>query len=176
MSPADPAATAPHAGRPNDEAHRAIAAITSLDQLCDLFHPTASVYIDPLFGAFYGQDAIRAWIVPVMAMIPNVAFVPTAPSAFVDHGDGRATSVDEWVMQATMPDGSIVQMARGASVRRFHAGWIVYNADHYDTWASRAAPVDQGGADGALTTEMLAGFGGVLSFADQLERERHLFD
>lgn len=165
----------PDSGRTNQQAHEALGAISSLDDLCDLFHPTDSVYLDPLFGGFYGQDGIRGWIVPVMAMIPNVAFVPTAPSAFVDHGDGRATSVDEWVMQATMEDGRVVQMARGASVRRFRDGWLVYNADHYDTWSSRAGSVDDGGADGALTIEMLAGFGGVLDFAEQIERERQLF-
>lgn len=161
--------------RTNQQAHEALASLGSLDELADLFAPEGSTYIDPLFGAFYGQDAIRAWIVPVMAMIPNVAFVPTAPPVFVDHGDGTATSVDEWVMRATMDDGRVIDMARGASVRRFRDGWIVYNADHYDTWSSRSGPVEEGGADGALTTEMLAGFGGVLDFAEQIEREQQIF-
>jgi SnoaL-like domain len=161
--------------RTNQETHEALGSLSSLDALADLFAPEGSTYIDPLFGAFYGRDAIRAWIVPVMAMIPNVAFVPTAPAAFVDHGDGRGTSVDEWIMEATMDDGRVVQMARGCSVRRYRDGWIVYNADHYDTWSSRMGAVEEGGADGALTTEMLAGFGGVMAFADQVAREREIF-
>jgi hypothetical protein len=161
--------------RTNQDTHAALTRLRSLDELADLFAPEGSTYIDPLFGAFYGQDAIRAWIVPVMSMIPNVAFTPTAPAAFADHGDGTATSVDEWVMEATMDDGRVVQMARGCSVRRYRDGWIVYNADHYDTWSSRSAAIEDGGADGALSTEMLAGFGGVLDFGEQLARERALF-
>ena len=94
----------------------------------DLFHPTESVYIDPLFGEFHGQAAIRGWLTDVMAKVGNLEFELLGPLLF----DG-STSVQEWKQMAVLPNGGKVMMARGTSVRRFADGWVVYAADYFDT-------------------------------------------
>jgi len=101
---------------------------TDFHLMSDLFHPTESVYLDPLFGEFRGQRAIRSWITDVMAKVGNLAFEPVGPVLF--DGD---TSVQEWKQMAVLPDGGRVMMLRGTSVRRFSDGWIVYAADYFDT-------------------------------------------
>ncbi len=101
---------------------------TDFHLMSDMFHPMQSVYIDPLFGEFRGQTAIRAWITDVMAKVGNLAFEPVGPVLF----DGT-TSVQEWKQMAVLPDASRVMMLRGTSVRRFADGWLVYAADYFDT-------------------------------------------
>ncbi len=96
--------------------------------MSDLFHPTDSVYHDPIFGEFHGQAAIRNWITDVMSKVGNVAFEPLGPVLF----DGT-TSVQEWQQMAVLPGGSRSMMLRGTSVRRFSGGWLVYAADYFDT-------------------------------------------
>jgi len=96
--------------------------------MSDLFHPTASVYVDPLFGEFHGQAAIRGWITDVKGKAGNLAFEPLGPALF----DGT-TSVQEWKQMAVLADGSHGMMLRGTSVRRFSDGWVVYAADYFDT-------------------------------------------
>jgi len=96
--------------------------------LGDMCHPTESVYIDPIFGEFRGQTAIRSWLNDVMSKVGNLAFEPVGPVLF----DGTA-SVQEWKQMAVLPDGQRVMMMRGTSVRRFVDGWLVYAADYFDT-------------------------------------------
>ncbi len=98
--------------------------------LGDMCHPTDSVYIDPIFGEFRGQTAIRTWLNDVMAKVGNLAFEPVGPVLF----DGT-TSAQEWKQMAVLPDGNRVMMMRGTSVRRFVNGWLVYAADYFDTAA-----------------------------------------
>jgi len=101
---------------------------TDFALVSDLFHPTESVYLDPLFGELRGQAAIRAWLTDVMAKVGNLVFEPVGPVLF----DGT-TSVQEWKQMAVQPDGSRVMMVRGTSVRRLSDGWVVYAADYFDT-------------------------------------------
>lgn len=98
------------------------------DLMSDLFHPTKSVYIDPLFGEFHGQKAIRGWLTDIMPRAGALAFEPLGPALF----DGN-TSVLEWKQMAVAPDGSRTMMLRGTSVRRYSDGWVVYAADYFDT-------------------------------------------
>ncbi len=98
------------------------------DLMSDLFHPTDSVYIDPLFGEFHGQAAIRGWLTDIMPRAGSLAFEPLGPALFDGH-----TSVLEWKQMAVGPDGTRTMMLRGTSVRRYRAGWIVYAADYFDT-------------------------------------------
>ncbi len=119
------------------------------DLVGDLFHPTESVYIDPLFGEFHGQEAIRNWLTDVMDKAGALAFEPLGPVLF----DGT-NSVQEWKQMAVQPDGTRVMMMRGTSVRRFADGWVVYAADYFDT-APLGDPEIQaaGQAAGATLTE-----------------------
>jgi SnoaL-like domain len=96
--------------------------------MSDLFHPTDSVYIDPIFGEFHGQAAIREWLTDIMPRAGALAFEPLGRPLF----DG-ATSVLEWKQMAIAPDGTRTMMLRGTSVRRYANGWIVYAADYFDT-------------------------------------------
>src|SRR5690606_37479425 len=56
-----------------------------------LLHPTASVYIDPIFGELHGQKAIADWLADVMPKAGNVAFELTEKPVF--DGD---MSYSEW--------------------------------------------------------------------------------
>jgi hypothetical protein len=96
--------------------------------MSDLFHPTDSVYLDPIFGEFRGQAAIREWLTDVMPRAGALAFEPLGPPLF--NGN---TSVLEWKQMAIAPDGTRTMMLRGTSVRRYVDGWIVYAADYFDT-------------------------------------------
>ena len=98
------------------------------DADCDQFHPTDSVYLDPIFGEFRGRENIRAWMVDVMAKVGDIEFVPVGP----ELNDG-STYVQEWVQMAVTPDGRRVPMTRGTSVRRYRDGHTVHAADYFDT-------------------------------------------
>ena len=98
------------------------------DADCDQFHPTDSVYIDPIFGEFRGQDVIRSWMVDIMGKVGDIEFVPVGP----ELNDG-ATYVQEWVQMAVTPGGRRVPMTRGTSVRRYRDGWTYHAADYFDT-------------------------------------------
>jgi len=141
---------------------------------CDHCHPTDSLYLDPIFGAFYGREAIRAWLVPVMTMVGNVSFDATEPPLFVRGANGEDTSLDEWVLQAVLPDGSKVPFTRGASVRKFRDGWVVYAADYFDTHPMRLAQVQAASeaAGSSVGVNDVSRFGGVTSLAEQLARDR----
>ena len=107
------------------------------------FHPTDSVYHDPVFGEIHGRNAISAWLTDVGPKRGNVVFEPLGPRL-----DDGSTSVQEWQQMAIQPDGSRVFMARGTSVRRRSEGQIVYAADYFDT-TSLADPEIQAAAQAA---------------------------
>jgi hypothetical protein len=122
-----------------------IAAITDpklgrlgIPMLADFMAPEGSIYFDAIFGAYHGQAAIRAWLVPAMAEIEFIDFVPMGESLVIDDGDG-GTSLDEWQMVANMGEEKI-PLSRGVSVRRHSAGWITWACDGYDTNAFRQPP------------------------------------
>jgi len=82
--------------------------------LADFMAPDGSLYYDAIFGAFHGQSAIRKWLVPAMAEIEFIEFVPTAQSAWFDDGLG-GSSLDEWQMVMNL-DGQQIPLSRGVSV------------------------------------------------------------
>jgi hypothetical protein len=108
-----------------------------IPMLADFMAPEGSIYFDAIFGANYGQAAIRAWLVPAMAEIEFIEFVPMAESVFFD--DAETTTLDEWQMVANMGEDKI-PLSRGVSVRRHQAGWITWACDVYDTGPFRQPP------------------------------------
>jgi hypothetical protein len=116
-----------------------------IQAMSDLMRPTGSMYYDAIYGAFHGQVAIRNWLVPTMAEIDFVEFVPLQPTAVFDAG-GAESSVDEWQMFAVFGDDRI-PLPRGVSTRHYADGWIVWNADVYDTGPFRMPPPE--GTDAA---------------------------
>lgn len=107
--------------------------------MSDLMHPTASMYYDAIYGAFHGQVAIRNWLVPTMAEIDFIEFVPQQPSEVFTHADGGSSSIDEWQMWADL-GGERIPLPRGVSTRHYADGWISWNADVYDTGPFRVPP------------------------------------
>jgi hypothetical protein len=107
--------------------------------LSDLMRPDGSMYFDAIYGAFHGQVAIRNWLIPTMALIDFVEFVPQHPSDEFAHADGTTSSVDEWQMWAVFGDDRI-PLPKGVSVRHYADGWITWNADVYDTGPFRVPP------------------------------------
>jgi len=97
-------------------------------QVSDLMHPTASVYIDPIFGEVKGQKAIREWLADIMPKTGNIEFELLQKPVFDDD-----MSYSEWRQVAVQPDGTRVVMTRGSSIRRYREGWIVYAVDYFDT-------------------------------------------
>lgn len=93
-----------------------------------LLHPSASVYIDPIFGEVHGRKEIGDWLADVMPKAGNIAFELTEKPVF--DGD---MSYSEWRQVAILPSGERVVMTRGCSIRRYKGGWITYAADYFDT-------------------------------------------
>lgn len=110
----------------------------ALQMMCDFMAPEGSIYFDAIYGDNHGQAAIRNWLIPVMATIEFVEFVPTSEAAIFDDGDG-GSSVDEWQMFAKLGEESI-PLSRGVSVRRFRDGWLSWACDVYDTGPFRIPP------------------------------------
>ena len=119
----------------------------ALQMLCDWMAPDGSIYFDAIFGDFQGQHATRNWLLPAMAGIDFIEFVPTAPPALFDDGLG-GTSLDEWQMFAEMGDDRI-PLSRGVSVRRYRDGWITWACDVYDTGPFRVPPPPEAGVEAA---------------------------
>lgn len=119
----------------------------ALQMMSDFMAPTGSVYFDAIYGAFEGQVAIRNWLIPTMASIDFIEFVPTAPHALIDDGLG-GTSIDEWQMFAVIGDDRL-PLPRGVSVRRYRDGWITWACDVYDTGPFRVPPPPDAGVDAA---------------------------
>ncbi|MEE8306779.1 MAG: nuclear transport factor 2 family protein [Gammaproteobacteria bacterium] len=118
-------------GLSNDDlyqVHNALGATLNYDLLADIMHPTEAVYIDPLFGRFEGQAAIRSWFDDVIPQVGNIVFETIAKPIW--NGE---TSLHMFRQMAVQPDGTRVEMFWGFSVRRFKDGWLVYAADYYDT-------------------------------------------
>ena len=109
-----------------------------LQLISDFMKPEGSVYYDAIYGPFYGQKNIRAWLIPTMQDFAALKFILIGETVFIDDGEG-GTSVDEWQMAADV-DGAQVSLSRGISIRRFREGWITYGADIYDTGAFRQGP------------------------------------
>jgi hypothetical protein len=103
--------------------------------LADFMAPQGSVYYDAIFGAYYGQLSIRRWLVPAMADIEFIDFVPTAATVVIDDGLG-GTWLDEWQMVMNL-EGETIPLSRGVSVRRYRDGWLIWACDVYDTAAFR---------------------------------------
>ncbi len=110
----------------------------AIQLMADFMAPEGSLYYDAIFGAFTGQLAIRQWLVPAMAEIEFIDFVPMAEAVWFDDGQGD-TSLDEWQMVMNL-DGQKIPLSRGVSVRRYRDGWITWACDVYDTAAFRQPP------------------------------------
>ena len=110
----------------------------ALQMMCDFMAPGGSIYYDAIYGACEGQHAIRNWLIPTMATIDFIEFVPTAPPALFDDGSGQ-TSLDEWEMIAVFGEDRM-PLSRGVSVRRYRDGWITWACDVYDTGPFRVPP------------------------------------
>ena len=115
--------------------------------MADFMAPTGSLYFDAIYGAFYGQQDIRRWLVPTMAQIEFIDFVPTAEPVIFDTQDGVST-VDEWQMFANM-GAEKIPLSRGVSVRRYRDGWITWACDVYDTGPFRLPPPIESGLEAA---------------------------
>ena len=85
-----------------------------LQMLCDWMALEGSIYFDAIYGDFRGQRAIRNWLVPTMATIDFIEFVPTQQAVLFDDGEG-GTSVDEWQMFADLGELKM-PLSRGVSV------------------------------------------------------------
>ncbi|MGI9646510.1 MAG: nuclear transport factor 2 family protein [Ilumatobacteraceae bacterium] len=110
----------------------------ALQMMCDWMAPEGSIYFDAIFGDHHGQHAIRNWLIPAMAGIDFIEFVPTAAPALFDDGVG-GSSLDEWQMFANLGDARL-PLSRGVSVRRYRDGWITWACDVYDTGPFRVPP------------------------------------
>jgi hypothetical protein len=119
----------------------------ALQMMCDFMEPDASLYFDAIYGAFRGQSEIRNWLVPTMATIDFIEFVPTMPHALFDDGSG-GSSLDEWQMFAVIGEDRI-PLSRGVSVRRYRSGWITWACDVYDTGPFRVPPPPESGVEAA---------------------------
>jgi hypothetical protein len=115
--------------------------------MADLMAPEGSLYYDAIFGGFRGQASIRSWLLPAMAEIEFVEFVPTAAPVLFDDGEG-GTSLDEWQMVANL-DGTRIPLSLGVSVRRYRDGWITWACDVYDTGTMRQPPPPEAGVEAA---------------------------
>ena len=91
------------------------------------FHPTDSLYIDPIAGEVRGEAAITAWLAEVNATAPIGTVEAVGPLS----SDG-VTSVQEWKQRTLRADGSATTL-RGTSVRKVADGLVIYAADYYDT-------------------------------------------
>jgi len=119
----------------------------ALEMMSDFMAPTGSIYYDAIYGAFDGQAAVRNWLIPTMASIDFIEFVPTAPHALIDDGLG-GTSIDEWQMWAVFGEDRM-PLPKGVSVRRYRDGWITWACDVYDTGPFRVPPPPEAGFEAA---------------------------
>ena len=101
--------------------------MTDVSKLCTQFHPTESVYFDPVHGEFHGRDAIAAWLSTHLAGMENVVREAVGPA--LTNG---TTSVQEWQHILVQPNGERTFLTRGTSVQRTDGQFITYAADYYD--------------------------------------------
>lgn len=119
----------------------------ALQMIADFMAPEGSIYFDAIYGAMDGQRGTRQWLIPTMASIDFIQFVPTAPHVLFDDGLG-GTSLDEWQMFAVIGDERM-PLAPGVSVRRYRDGWITWACDVYDTGVFRVPPPPEAGVEAA---------------------------
>jgi hypothetical protein len=117
--------------------------------MADLMHPSESVYIDPIFGRFEGQKAIREWMTDVMGKMGDIDFEPISEINW--NGE---TSLQLWKQVANTPDGKQQEMSWGASVRQFKDGWLIYCADYFDTVSLQKPEVQAAGQAAGSTITM----------------------
>ncbi len=117
----------------------------ALQLIADFMAPEGSIYFDAIYGAMPGQLATRRWLIPTMASIDFIQFVPQAPHVLFDDGLG-GTSLDEWQMFAVIGDERM-PLSRGVSVRRYRDGWITWACDVYDTGVFRVPPPPEAGME-----------------------------
>jgi hypothetical protein len=118
-----------------------------LQMIADFMRPEGSIYFDAIYGAMDGQLATRRWLIPAMATIDFIDFVPLAEHVLFDDGAG-GTSLDEWEMVARIGDDRM-PLAKGVSVRRYRDGWITWACDVYDTGVFRVPPPPEAGIEAA---------------------------
>ncbi len=119
----------------------------ALQMIADFMRPEGSIYFDAIYGAMDGQLATRQWLIPTMATIDFIQFVPLAPHVLFDDGEG-GTSLDEWEMVAVIGDDRM-PLSKGVSVRRYRDGWITWACDVYDTGVFRVPPPPEAGIEAA---------------------------
>ena len=139
-------------GLSNDNLHQLHndpVASKDFELMADMMHPTDAVYIDPIFGNFKGQDAIREWYTDIMGKMGNIVFEPIAQPVW----DGE-NSLQMWRQMAVQPDGSKVEMTWGYSVRKFKDGWLTYAADYFDTFPLQNPDVQAAGIAAGSTISM----------------------
>jgi hypothetical protein len=100
---------------------------TDINELCNQFHPTESLYIDPVHGEFRGRDAISAWLTQHIAALKGVVREAVGPA--LNNG---STTVQEWQHIIVQPSGERTFLTRGTSVRHSDGQFITYAADYYD--------------------------------------------
>jgi hypothetical protein len=100
---------------------------TDASELCAQFHPTESLYIDPVHGEFKGRDAIAAWLPQHIAGLKDIVREAVGPA--LNNG---STAVQEWQHVLVQPNGERIFLTRGTSVRRNDGQFITYAADYYD--------------------------------------------
>jgi hypothetical protein len=139
-------------GLSNDDLHQLHndpVASMDFELMADMMHPTDAVYIDPIFGNFKGQDAIREWYTDIMGKMGNIVFEPIAQPVW----DGE-NSLQMWRQMAVQPNGSKVEMTWGYSVRKFKDGWLTYAADYFDTFPLQNPDVQAAGMAAGSTISM----------------------
>jgi hypothetical protein len=133
----------------------------ALQMIADFMRPEGSIYFDAIYGAMDGQLATRQWLIPTMATIDFIQFVPLAPHVLFDDGEG-GTSLDEWEMVAVIGDDRM-PLSKGVSVRRYRDGWITWACDVYDTGVFRVPPPPEAGVEAAPIPEIIAASAGHLA-------------
>jgi len=131
------------------QAHEQVQARDDWDAYCDLFTEDA-VYVEHELGTFEGRDAIRAWLVPVMAPLVGWEY----PTHWHLVGDGKIVSYWENVMPTPPGDdrrhsfcGMTILTYAGDG--KFSRQEDMYNGKEMD--AALAAWLAAGGTFGART-------------------------
>ncbi len=94
---------------------------------CRLFHPTDSVYIDPVFGEFRTRDQISRWLVRAMRRAGQWSSTRAGARYF----DGNI-AFGESVLTVDVSGGEKLPIPF-CWVQRYQNGWIVYRRDYYDS-------------------------------------------
>ncbi len=119
--------------RTNSEVHRLATGTFSpgnVAEWCGLFHPTRSVYIDPIFGEFHTQKRIREWLVTAMQRAGSWGASPAG-----DHYFDGNVAFGEAVLEIEVGVERIP--LHFCWVQRYADGWIEYRRDYYDSFALR---------------------------------------